>query len=406
MIVWENLEIQNSKLENWQNMLLVVLLISILTRMISSLNIVAVIGGDKTSSDVLNEFVPFGFKFQRFENVRELDPSSIRAVLMLPPDDRNTYTSINETDWDMLKNFNVFVDFVDPKLVGSKNESTFQSTFERGVIDIHDRLKYSLLNLHKHVLSLNLSSVLEKYDTDVWFAHVAGYDVATYGLNGSNPVPLLLRDRERRLMFTSTRISTCITSRFAPSKRWIDLWSYIFQYLLDTNDVSVSWTSHVSATYERDETLPKDAALSALDRGVQWYVNALMLPSISRLADLTKDSEHPTIVPFPGDGGKYNSSRGQFGVFEGFSSDVQASDGRNPQAIQIRDDCTTETAMAFAMRCRVLKKPEDCRVASNLLSFAWQHSGMQQTYAPPYPGTGHSQDTFGLIAWTTNGRKF
>ena len=203
-------------------------------------------------------------------------------------------------------------------------------------------------------------------------------------------------------MFTSTRISQCVTSRFAPSQRWMKIWSYIMQYMLETKNVSVSWTSHVSATYEKDETLPKNAFASALDRGVEWYRNALMLPSMSRLVDLNAHQSTSTIMPFPGTTA-YKSSRGQLGVFEGFTSDVLAENGTNPQSINIRNDCTSETAMAFAIRCRILNKSDDCDVASNLLSFAWQHSGIQQTFNPPH---GSPQDTFGLLAWETNGAAY
>ena len=295
---------------------------------------VAVISSN--TSDVLKEFVPFGFDLVRVDTVEDLKDDTVKAVLMLGQGEG--FTSISESDWAILQKYNVFVDFVDPKLVKVMNPSTFESTFERGVVANVDRLpSNSLLNLHKHVISSNLSSIESSYDVDVWFARVAGYDVATFGLNGSNPIPLLLRDRN--FMFTSTRISQCVTSRFAPNKRWMTVWSYIFQFLLETKNVSVSWTPHVSATYERNKTLPQDAFLSAFDRGVEWYRKSLMLPSMSRLVDLSSNAQKPTIVPFPGLT-SYNSSRGQFGVFEGFTSDVQAENGTNPQSINIRDDCT------------------------------------------------------------------
>ena len=66
------------------------------------------------------------------------------------------FTSISESDWAILQKYNVFVDFVDPKLVKVMNTSTFESIRERGVVANVDTLpSNSLLNLHKHVISSN-----------------------------------------------------------------------------------------------------------------------------------------------------------------------------------------------------------------------------------------------------------
>ena len=69
-------------------------------------------------------------------------------------------------------------------------------------------------------------------------------------------------------------------------------------------------------------------------------------------------------------------------------------DGRQPTAINLRDDCVTETAMAFAARSVVRAKatasgtnrPDlmqngsatDAAMSRNLLNYAWVHGGFPQ----------------------------
>ena len=157
---------------------------------VSDIHRVAVISSN--TSDALNEFVPLGFDLIRVDTVKNLDKFNAKAVLMLGNEDG--FTSISDSDWEILQKYNVFIDFVDPKIVKAPNTS-LETVFERGVTNVDILPSNSLLNLHKHVKSSNLSSIESSYDVDVWFARVAGYDVATYGLNGSNPIPLLIHDR-------------------------------------------------------------------------------------------------------------------------------------------------------------------------------------------------------------------
>jgi hypothetical protein len=151
----------------------------------------------------------------------------------------------------------------------------------------------------------------------------------------------------------------------------------------------VSWEPVVRTSYMPGDVLPADAERQAMVAGVQWYVNAILLPNERRVELL---SQGITDVP-PG----MNSSMGQLGVLEGFSSDTNL-DGSQPQATNFRDDCASETSASFAVRAAVTGSAADRRVAVNLLNFAWLHSGMRRTWNPPTP-TDHFFDTFGLLAW-------
>ena len=162
-------------------------------------------------------------------------------------------------------------------------------------------------------------------------------------------------------MFTSTRISQCVTSRFAPNQALDD--SLVLHLSIPFGNEKRERVLDAS----RKCDLRKKRNTSARCFSISIRQRCGMVSKIShvtvhvKLVDLSSNAQKPTIVPFPGLT-SYNSSRGQFGVFEGFTSDVQAVNGTNPQSINVRDDCTTETAMAFATRCRILNKSEDCDV--------------------------------------------
>ena len=100
------------------------------------------------------------------------------------------------------------------------------------------------------------------------------------------------------------------------------------------------WVPSVTASYTRDETLPPDAELQALKRGVQFYRNARLLPTYQRAVSLTSiNQDHnqsgadkraayarlspPFEAPVSGDG--------QLGVFEGLTSDISVN-GKQPQS--------------------------------------------------------------------------
>ena len=216
------------------------------------------------------------------------------------------------------------------------------------------------------------------------------------------------------------------------------------------NDVvRLEWTPLVRPTYDRHTALPPNAEIRALHAGVEWYRRAAVLPNAPRLSSIQSAWRHgkatgtSILMAVPANGSiEAMPSKGQMGVIEGYVSDVatglmdssghgmggsrhgttlRAVDGSQPQTTQFRGDCAAETALAFAMRyystaasstvasssspppAPAAMETADRRTAINLLSFAWGGvSGMQQGWNPPNATT-HPSDTFGLVAWTTEG---
>ena len=183
------------------------------------------------------------------------------------------------------------------------------------------------------------------------------------------------------------------------------------------------WAPSVAASFDRSSPLPADAERLALQRGVQFYRKALLLPNAERAIALA------TIVPSQPDyalrvqryarlAPPYHtaaSGDGQLGVFEGLTSDIDIH-GTQPQSNGVRGDCVSESSASFAVRAAVEGSDgSDVDVATNLLNYAHQHAGFRQPWAL---GSGWlddyttlhtaklrpwvvSGDAFGMLSWTT-----
>lgn len=103
------------------------------------------------------------------------------------------------------------------------------------------------------------------------------------------------------------------------------------------------WTPSVTASFSRDEDLPDDAEKLALQRGVQFYRNSMLLPNVQRAVDL--GMMVPTLPDFSFRQRQYArlsgpyftnvSGDGQLGVFEGLTSDIDIH-GEQPQSNGVR----------------------------------------------------------------------
>ena len=175
------------------------------------------------------------------------------------------------------------------------------------------------------------------------------------------------------------------------------VWQYILDWLAQgRSPVSVTWRPRVQASFAADAPLPHRAETTALDRAVEWYRAAGLLPGPAYAAALHSAAGAcpalaPTAAP-PGDG--------QLGVLEGYTSDVRPG-GAQPPSCSLRADCIAETGMAFAVRHAVLGRPADARTATNLLNYMWQHGDYQKPWTPKDAGAPGS--TFGLLRWMQHG---
>eukprot|EP00750_Incisomonas_marina_P032186 INCI8939.2.p1 GENE.INCI8939.2~~INCI8939.2.p1 ORF type:complete len:787 (-),score=99.24 INCI8939.2:698-3058(-) len=305
-----------------------------------------------------------------------------------------------------------------------------QTLWERAAVakagGLSPQLGYlDLLHPHKHVDYVQLPSDLLP-QADVVLGVIAGYDNATFGLPKTS-FPLLVSPAEK-VLIAATQLSHCRSRRFAPAARWMALAEYIFDFASNSSwsktegaTSATLWVPTVTASYNRSEPLPGDAELQALQRGVQFYRNARLLPDVSRATELgmlvpsmpdfdLRVREYARMAP------PYEarvSGDGQLGIFEGLTSDIDI-EGRQPQSNGVRADCVLETSASFAARSIVTANKSDARVAINLLNFGHIHSGFHQPWAlgagQPDAASIHlaqtrpwvvSGDAFGLKAWTT-----
>ena len=244
-------------------------------------------------------------------------------------------------------------------------------------------------------------------------AKVAGYDVAVDGLPAEPGLskPLLLRSG--RVLLAATQLSNFARRRFAPVAAWSAVFAAIARFAgLPLNlkpGETLDWRPSVRPSFGKGEALPIGAERDAVERGVQWYVNGGMVPDAPTtrlLAQLKVESPGAGTLLFGGDAGpSYPRGDGRVGVLEGYFSTVE-DDGRQPAAVNLRDDCVTETSMSFAMRAAVRRSgtsanasgaDDDSAMARNLLNYAWVFGGFPQTWMP---GTiDPLGDSFGLLAW-------
>jgi hypothetical protein len=95
-----------------------------------------------------------------------------------------------------------------------------------------------------------------------------------------------------KLLVAATQLSHCRIRRFAPTDRWIAVTERILafasggQWGRERAAAAPLWTASVTASFSRDEPLPPGAELQALQRGVQFYRNAKLMPDAKRATDL------------------------------------------------------------------------------------------------------------------------
>lgn len=272
----------------------------------------------------------------------------------------------------------------------------------------------AILSTHPvNYTAVALASAEQRAMVDLWVAKVAGFDTAVDGLPASAN-PLLTRTAAALpLLVATTQLSMFRTHRFAPHQAWVEVVEYIAGFV-GLGNLTLAWQPTVSPRYGPTDALPPPPTYQAqaLHDGVGWY--AAMIPnaqtSLTVAAYKAAGGTAPLLLDAAGMGGS-----GVLGVFEGlYSSIVQG--GRQPVSVNLRDDCITETAMAFAMRSVAARRgllrdaapvhgtetalaDADERTAINLLDYAWSAGGFAQSWMPGlFDPLG---STLGMLAWST-----
>jgi hypothetical protein len=213
-------------------------------------------------------------------------------------------------------------------------------------------------------------------------ARVAGYDTAVFGLPETEVYPVLFEHPRGDILVATTKLSQFVTGRYAPNDAWPEVWRMVFTWLAPGVAVpALKWTPTVRPRYDRDATLPATAATEAIVRGVDWSTKTRMLVHPS-----WKDRPQP-----PAPDASWPCGDGELGLLEGMRSEVDYL-GRQPVIYNLRSDCIGESALAFALRAGIENDTRSTRIASNLLDWLYDRSGLFID-TPEKP-------SYGMLAWT------
>ncbi len=232
-------------------------------------------------------------------------------------------------------------------------------------------------------------------------AGVAGYDTAIYGVDDVNKFPILF-ERDNILVST-TKLSQFVTARYATRDSIQAVWQYIFHRLLPDREIPVlQWEPLVRPTYAKDEPLPRDARLKAIQRGIDWHGHAGMVLNEKGWEDYRKFwdpktgdalghdgvGEWPDTIPPYGDG--------RFGILEGGYSQIDYL-GKQKAKKWLRCDSNEESSFAFALRWKLDGNAWSRDVSENVLDWLYFDSGIFQ----PDP----AEPNGGLLFWSPDNRQ-
>ena len=219
---------------------------------------------------------------------------------------------------------------------------------------------------------------------------VAGYDTAVYGIPDSAQPILFTQDNERILVST-TKLSGFVKGRFAPSREWNGLWTYILERLTQTKIPQLKWTRRATPTYGLNEILPAHFEDRAFRRAVNWiYESRLLLtPDNFRVVTNLLKQKAETSKSWKNN----RAGDGSHGILEGYSSAID-HDGNQPQRLPLRADCQAESAMVLALEGALHSNRTSRITASNLLDFLYFNSDLCKG-----PRGDLNHPSFGLISW-------
>jgi len=271
-------------------------------------------------------------------------------------------------EWDVLvkaslKGLRVYVEFPAsiPDLdIGEVREACW----ERGVVTTSffqpELGEMSILDLHK------FSFVpVEVRDPLISTARVAGLDRAVYGLPEDSH-PLLFKHPQLEMLVGTTKLSNFAIGRYSPTAAWGHIWRRIIGWLTRGELLpDLAWTPKVRPTYARDQDLPRDAELRALERGIDWFTDSGLLG---------------------GDGGKS-------GLMEGYGSLINP-DGNQAMNRGLRADCMGEGAGALSLGRAVRDDHPGAGISASIIDYIFNGPVFAQG-----PRRDPGSPSYGLISW-------
>ncbi|MBN1344369.1 MAG: hypothetical protein JXQ73_16900 [Phycisphaerae bacterium] len=227
-------------------------------------------------------------------------------------------------------------------------------------------------------------------------ARVAGFETAVFGLP-KETFPILFEHPKGNLLVATTKLSQFVTARYAPTAAWDMIWQAIFKWLRPGQPpLRLKWTATVRPSFSADEPLPDDVERKALARGVAWFKNARLLvhPSWKDKVEQRRKDYHDGVAPAPP--ADWPIGDGKEGVLEGQSSIIRY-DGTQPLRWYLRNDCTGEVSMGFALGGGVLAKDEYKTIGGNLNDFIYTNSVFAKG-----PRGDPKSSSYGLLSWSDN----
>ncbi|MDP8231460.1 MAG: hypothetical protein P9L91_02190, partial [Candidatus Zophobacter franzmannii] len=319
------------------------------------------------------------------------------SVLILAQEYPLTATRIEPAVLDeaMRKNLRLYIEFPE-RITGIKLGSIQKAPLARCVVTSNlfgDALPaMRILAIHGcHFISS------ENKTPHLALAKVAGFDKAVFGLEGTTVHPLLFDHPDHtNILIATTRLSQCVTGRYAPTRSWQLIWRRILQWLdPELPDNPLTWTQTVRPTYAENDPLPADAQREAVIRGIDWHDNAKMLVHKSWSSELSKYGANNAVGPAPQP--NWPIGDGTHGLLEGVHSGIDPSDGSQKIRWWLRTDCNGESSIAFALRGLIDGDTRSRMVAANLADWVYVNSGL---FNNDDPSDGH----YGLLGWAPDTR--
>jgi len=238
---------------------------------------------------------------------------------------------------------------------------------------------------------------VENENPHLALAKIAGFDKAVFGLSGTTIHPVLCGHPDNsNILVATTKLSQCVTGRYAPKRSWQLIWRRILQWLdPKLPDNPLTWTQTVRPTYAEDDSLPADAQREAVIRGIDWHYNAKMLVHESWSGELTKYGANNAVGPVPNP--NWPMGDGTCGLLEGVHSGIDPSNGGQKIRWWLRSDVNGESSIAFALRWLIDGETRSRAVAANLSDWVYFNSGLFNDGDP-------SDGNYGLLGWAPDTR--
>lgn len=330
-----------------------------------------------------------------------IDQAKAGSGVMILADDYPTQTTaINASLFEKAKakNLRLYVEYPS-YLPNLQLEPPKPTSLERVVVTtdkIENLTNMQILALH----DCNYVPVTVK-DPLLSVSKVAGFDRAIYGITDDTDAGAILFEQDPgSLLVSTTNLSQFVTARYAPKVAMQAIWTYILEWLKDDGSHIrlLEWTPVVRPSYALEDKLPANAGRLAVQRGIDWHINAKMLLSekgweeYKQLWNLNDSNMHTTVpavnsAAFPP---KSGVGDGKYGILEGIVSQVN-TDGSQPTRWWLRSDCNGESSLAFALRGAMDGDSLSKIIAANLLDWVYFNSGLFQNDL--------AKANYGLLFW-------